>query len=316
MKIRPLPDFLLRAERKMQIYNNLESLSEIRGKTAVTIGKFDGLHLGHQMLLQKISEKKEEGLIPAVVSIEMNKNGGSMRNCLLTNREEEDILEAFGTEPLLRIPFTEEFAKTEAERFLTDILLQKLHAAYIVCGEDFRFGRDRKGSPAFLSANAEEFGFSCETVPSLTSADGSVISSTRIRTLLDLGQIADVEKLCGRPYEIRGTVINGMHLAGKLGFPTANIRPDPDKYLPCFGVYQIRTLLHGQWIRGLANLGTKPTVQESLDPLLEVYYPGISENLYGQQLGVFFEKFIRPEKKFESLDALKNQMKLDLQHLD
>ncbi len=281
-------------------------------RTAVTVGKFDGLHLGHRELILAAAERKNEGLIPLVLLIDMNTESG--RKSLLDPREEEETLSALGAEILIRVPFTKEFSEIAAENFAEDILCSKLHAGLIISGEDFCFGKDRRGNPAFLRSISSRLGFEYECLPRVFYKNAP-ISSTRIRDLLGRGEIGDANTCLGRRFEIKGPVIHGMHLASSLGFPTANILPDERKFLPRFGVYRVFSEIGGQSFTGLANLGVKPTVPGERKALLEVYFPGYTGDLYGRTLTVFFDEFLRPEHKFPDLLSLRAQIAEDLRSL-
>ena len=295
----------------MIIFDNIPGAGQLPGKTAVTVGKFDGIHIGHRELVRRIVSKKGEGLIPAVLTIDMNTQDGGGRKNILSRTEEEEILETLGVEILVRVPFTKEFAATEASDFVKEVLADRLGAAFVVSGEDFRFGAGRKGGSELLSKMSASCGFEYESVPRLTCR-GLPVSSTRIRALLAEGETKEASECLGCPYTLQGEVIHGMALAHTLGFPTANIRPEAEKLLPAYGVYRVEAEIGGKTYAGLANLGVKPTVRSDKDPLLEVYFPGFSGDLYGRRLKATFGSFIRKERKFENVFELKEQIKADL----
>ncbi len=281
-------------------------------RTAVTVGKFDGLHRGHRELILAAAEKKSEGLVPLVLMIDMNT--GTDRKSLLDPSEEAEALRKLGAEILVRVPFTKAFSEISAETFAEDILVSKLHAKALISGEDFCFGKGRRGNPAFLKSVSAALGFEYECLPRVFYGNAPV-SSTRIRDCLQEGNIRDANACLGVSYRIRGTVMHGMHLASSLGFPTANILPPEEKYLPRFGVYRVFSEIGGRTLRGLANLGVKPTVPGARKALLEVYFPDYSGDLYGQTLSVVFDEFLRPERKFPDLAALRQQISEDLQRI-
>ena len=281
-------------------------------RTAVTVGKFDGLHLGHRELIRAAAGKKQEGLSPLVLLIDMNAGAG--RKSILDSEEESGILSELGAEILIRVPFTPDFSEISAESFVTDILVSRLHAGTLISGEDFCFGKERRGNPAFLRSVSRELGFEYECLPRVFYKNAPV-SSTRIRELLERGEIRDANACLGMSYSIAGSVIHGMHLASGLGFPTANILPPQEKLLPRFGVYRVFAKIGEKPFRGLANLGVKPTVPGERKALLEVYFPDYSGDLYGQTLTVSFDEFLRPEQKFPDLSSLRRQIAEDLRAL-
>ena len=281
-------------------------------KSAVTIGKFDGLHRGHRSLIRRITEKKKDGLQAVVYKITMA--SASEGKSLLDEEEEAKILEELGVDVLVRVPFTPEFASQKAEDFVDRVLVDGLHTAYLASGENFFFGAGRTGSPELLRKLSGKLGFEYECEPRFFYGEKPV-SSTRIRTCLKEGRMEEAAYCLSEPYAISGTVVHGMHLASSLGFPTANICPPENKFLPAFGVYRVFSELSGRPWKGLANLGVKPTVTSEHKVLLEVCFPGFSGDLYGQSLRVSFDSFLRPEKKFGSVDELRTQMKADMAKL-
>ncbi|MBR6322737.1 MAG: riboflavin biosynthesis protein RibF [Lachnospiraceae bacterium] len=295
----------------MIIFDNITDAASFPEKTAVTVGKFDGIHVGHRELIRRIVSKKKEGLVPTVLTIDMNTEDGGLRKNILSLAEENRLFEALGVEILVRVPFTKEFASTEASDFITEVLVSRLHASYVVSGEDFRFGAGRKGGRELLYDMSVPCGYTFEAVPRLSCRELPV-SSTRIRALLAEGSMEEACECMGSPYTVEGKVIHGMALAASLGFPTANIRPEAEKLLPAYGVYRVEASIGGAEYKGLANLGVKPTVRSEKDPLLEVYFPGFSGNLYGEKLEVSFEHFIRKERKFKNVFELKKQIESDL----
>lgn len=295
----------------MIIFDSIEAAASINGKTAVTVGKFDGIHVGHRELVRRIVSKKTEGLVPAVLTIDMNTADGGGRKNILSCAEEDRIFESLGVEILVRVPFTREFAATEAADFVKEVLVRRLNAAFVVSGEDFRFGAGRKGGRELLAEMSASCGYEYESVPRLSCRDLPV-SSTRIRALLAEGSMEEASECLGAPYTVEGEVIHGMALAHTLGFPTANIRPEEEKLLPAYGVYRVVSSIGGREYAGLANLGVKPTVRSEKDPLLEVYFPDFSGDLYGEKLKVVFGRFIRKERKFDSVSELKEQIGADL----
>lgn len=281
----------------------------------VTLGKFDGVHRGHRKLLREVRKLSEENGWRAAVftftvspQVQMGQREAKM---LMTNREKENILQDLGVDLLVECPFTEEIRSMEPDRFIRDVLLKRMHAAAVVAGDDFRFGRNRKGDAAFLRQAGEDMNFHVTILPKEMDGDRE-ISSTYIREELEKGHMEKVEDLMGMPYFITGEVIHGRHMGHSLGFPTINQRPDPEKMLPPWGVYFTRTTVAGHNFTGVSNVGMKPTVQGD-EVGNETYLFDCDMDLYGQEAKVEFFSFRRPEEKFDSLEQLKEAMDGDVE---
>ncbi len=273
------------------------------GQKIVAIGSFDGVHLGHQYLLRRaLREAKRRGLPLLVYTFDPPTKVFVKGVGMLSSMSEKvDLLRELGVEIALVVPFNEAFASRSKDEFLED--LRALEACAIYVGEDFGFGRGRSGTPQDLQAVAPTV-----TVP-LLELGGSPVKSTRIRALLEAGRVEEAKHLLGRPYSARGVVAGGDQLGRTLGFPTANLRVPSFKVLPP-GVYAVRvTGPHGTH-GGMANVGTRPTVNGRA-LRLEVHLFGFTGNLYGEELEVAFLKKLRSEQRFESLEALKAQLVRD-----
>ena len=294
----------------MIFLNQLDQIS-IDGRTAVMIGKFDGLHKGHQLLLKNVLKEKQNGLLSCVVTFDFSAYDGIPKKGLITAEAMTELLKEAGVDYYVRLPFTDEFASMRAEDFICHVLVEKLHVQKIYCGPDFRFGRGRRGSTDMLKAFGSEQGFDV-TILDKTAAFGTEISSSVIRSYLTEGKIRQANEALGRPYTISGTVIHGRFLATEFGYPTINIVPEADLFLPRFGVYYVRVLMDGRWYDGMANIGVKPTVTDDDVALLETYLLDTSGNFYDKFTRTEFVEFVRPERKFESLKALERQIADDL----
>ena len=280
--------------------------------TAVSVGKFNGLHLGHRALLTGL--KEEAGTALDTLVLRIDQASSEERTQLMTEEETRNFLMAQRIGYDLRMPLSGAFRDMTREEFALHFLPDTLRGKTVAAGQDFRFGKNAEGDAEFLKYAGEKAGYRVILVPD--SYDGvDKISSTLIRNLLSEGCIERANRCLGYAYPISGTVIHGRALAGKLGFPTINIIPQKQKVLPRFGVYQTTVMLWGRAFTGLANIGIKPTVTEEHSPLLEVYIPGFSGNLYGQYTEVRFERFIRPEMRFQGVEELKRQMEADLRNL-
>lgn len=277
-----------------------------RKRTAVTLGKFDGLHRGHQKLVEQIQRHASEECESVVCAFDMH------RETLMTPEERRERLSG-RIDWLVECPFTDELRGMEAEAFIREVLCAKFHAAYVVVGKDFSFGHGRRGNTQMLRDFADKYGYTLETVGK-ERYGGLVISSTYIRDALSQGNVELAEKLLGYPYEMTGIVRHGKQLGRTLGFPTMNIEPEENKILPRFGVYACRVLVDGKWYNGVGNAGIKPTVTDERKRLLEVYVYGYKGDAYGKKVTAQFRGFERPEIKFGSVEELKEQVMKDMRY--
>ena len=275
-------------------------------KTAVTMGKFDGLHRGHQKLVDKIREYASDDCESVLCAFDMH------RDAIMTNRERREHLEG-KIDWLIDCPFTKDLKNMEAEDFIRDILCGKLGAAHIAVGRDFVFGHDKRGSVKMLEAFAGEYGYTLDVIEKERYHD-IVISSTYIRDALAQGDVRLAERLLGYPYELTGPVRHGKQLGRTLGFPTMNVEPEAQKILPRYGVYACRVKIDGEWYNGVGNAGVKPTVTDERRRLFEVYVYGYEGDAYGKEVTVRFCGFERPEVKFGSVEELKEQVMKDMQY--
>lgn len=287
----------------MQYIKGLDAFDG-RNHTAVTLGKFDGLHRGHQKLLNRIMKyAQKEDCDSVVCAFDMD------RDCLMTNEERRAFLED-KVDYLIEIPFTREMMEMEAEKFIEEILYKKLHASHIVVGTDFNFGHEKRGNHQMLEKYAAKYGYTVDVVEKAYYKDRE-ISSTYIRELLLDGNVPLANKLLGYPYEITSVVEHGQQLGRTLGFPTMNLAPQEKKILPKYGVYACRVLVDGVWYGGVGNAGVKPTVALEKRRLFEVYVYGYEGDAYGKTATVQILEFERPETKFHSVEELKDRVMKD-----
>lgn len=275
-------------------------------KTAVTLGKFDGLHRGHQKLVEKIREYASSDCESVLCAFDFN------RDVIMTKQERREHLEG-KIDWLIDCPFTKELKNMEAEAFIRDILCGKLNAAHVSVGRDFVFGHEKRGSVEMLESFSNEYGYTLDVMKKERYGD-MIISSTYIRDALAQGDVQLAEKLLGYPYELTGIVRHGKHLGRTLGFPTMNIEPEEQKIMPRYGVYACRVKIDGKWYNGVGNAGIKPTVTDERRWLLEVYAYGYEGDAYGKEVTAQFCGFERPEVKFGSLEELKEQVMKDMQY--
>lgn len=275
-------------------------------KTAVTLGKFDGLHRGHQKLVDKIREYASDECETVLCAFDMH------RESIMTNQERREHLED-RIDWLIDCPFTKEFREIEAEDFIREILWKTLRCAHVVVGKDFAFGHGKRGNVEMLRQYSKEYGYTVDVIEKERYGD-MVISSTYIRDALAQGDVKLAEKLLGYPYAVTGIVRHGQKLGRTLGFPTMNIEPEAYKILPRFGVYACRVKIDGQWYDGVGNAGVKPTVTDERRRLFEVYAYGYEGDAYGKEATAVFCDFERPEVKFGSVQELKERVMKDMQY--
>ncbi len=293
----------------MKCFYTIDTI-DIDENTAVTVGKFEGLHPGHMDLIHKAGEYKKLGLCTVVLKIETAI--GTKNSCLLTAKEEKRILEEAGVDYFVSLPFTEELRSMTAEDFIREILVIRLHARCAVCGDDFRFGVGRMGDAALLRKIGAEYGMTT-VIRDRVLYDHVRISSSRIREKLQEGAVDEAWRLLGRPYSIEGEIVHGRALGRKLGFPTINIYPEASRFLPRFGVYYTIVWIEGRCYGGMANIGVKPSISAEEKIVLEVHLLDVDEDLYGKTAVVDLVSFIRGEKRFDSLEELKAQVLSDIQ---
>ncbi len=286
-------------------------------KTAITIGKFESFHLGHQILLRKVSEAAEELNLEAVCCKLLMKG-----NRLLTEVEEEKFLkERFPHIKGMRyLEFTPEFAAQSPEEFVKKTLVDEMAIGYLVVGEDFRFGKDRAGNVDTLREIGQKYDFKVDVVEKLMM-DGEVVSSSRIRKLLEEGKVSQASALLGYSFSLSGTVESGKKLGRTMGFPTVNLKVEQSKYIPRHGVYASNVYISDKGdmdaaevkeYRGITNIGIRPTIDDGDQITIETFIYNFSEDIYGADIKVEPVAFIRPEKKFDSIDDLTKQIEMDI----
>ncbi len=296
----------------------LHALPEIPFANAVlTIGTFDGVHLGHQQVLKKLIAASHARGMPSVAVSFVNHPKGLLRpdravESLGTHAQKIRWLGDLGLDVLVALTFTKELQHKSAELFLSE-LKEAFHFAHIVLGHDAQFGEGRRGNPEFVAAHAEEMEYTFEYLDAFKWHD-LVVSSTEIRKAIRSGDLATAAELLGRPYSIAGEVVTGDGRGKEIGYPTANVDVI-GRCLPPHGVYAVTATVDGATHGGIANLGRSPTLKQRDEPLLEVHLLDYSGSLYGKELEVEFHHFIRDEKQFADSSALKAQIAQDLKAL-
>lgn len=273
-------------------------------QSAVTIGKFDGIHIGHGKLLDRIAKRRKDGLIPVVIALVMDGRH------IYTAHEIRPLFEENGVEVLVEYGFDNRMRSMSPEQFVKEILAEGLHARFVCVGDDFRFGRNRGGDTTELTRLGKQYGMDTEIV-AREKVDGSIVSSTRIRSVLDTGDVSGAARLLGRYYFVSGTVVHGRKLGRTLGFPTVNLDVPEDKYIPVNGVYASYVTHRGRRYASVTNIGVKPTVERHNKTGVETYIFDFDGQLYGEDIKVELVDFLRKEMKFDSLDILKGQIEAD-----
>ena len=299
----------------MKIYENFTDFQPIP-YAVVTIGTFDGVHLGHRKILKRLrfladQSHGETVLVTFWPHPRMVLRPESHDIKLLSTFEEKNrLLAAYGVDHLVSIPFTKAFSQTTSEEFIHHILIEKIQTKILVIGYDHKFGKGREGGFDHLQANQEKYGFELEEIPR-EDIDSIGISSTKIRRALELGDIISANSFLGRPYEISGKVVQGKQIGRAIGFPTANIEiPEPSKLIPKDGAYIVSASLEGTVFNGMLNIGRRPTLNGQ-DKTIEVHLFDFERTIYGEDISISFLDFLRPEKKFSGLDELKEQLYRD-----
>ncbi len=287
----------------------------IEGKCAAAIGKFDGIHLGHQKLLRHILEQKERGWKAAVFTFDPPPAvlfGTAQDKELMTREEKRTAFGKMGVDVLVEFPLSYETAAILPEDFIQEILVEKMHTAYLAAGTDVTFGRRGAGNAALLRSMAERCGYEVHIIDKVCY-NGKAVSSTGVRQAVETGRMEEAACLLGAPYDVSGTVAHGNRFGRTIGMPTVNLIPPVTKLLPPNGVYYSEVRLEGKRMAGITNIGYKPTVSEAGRMGVETYIYDFDREIYGAEIKVSLLRFKRPEKKFRGTDELKEQMVKDIE---
>lgn len=299
----------------MKIYRKLEELKRPFSHACVTIGNFDGVHLGHQQLFAEVANRayRQQGTSIAITfephPLQILKPGGIklISNC----QQKAELIRMAGIDVLIVVPFTREFAATSADTFVEDLLVEKIGIKELVVGYDYAFGKGRAGDIPFLQNKGEENGFSV-TVVDAHFNDGTLVSSSQIRHLLAEGNVVEAGKLLGRHYQIRGEVQVGKQRGGKeIGFPTANLKFSEEDLVPRYGVYVSQVICDGKCYGGVLNIGCNPTFGEQ-SVVAETHIFDFNEDIYGKPIKVNLLDFLRDETKFSGIEELSIQISKDV----
>ena len=281
--------------------------------TVMTIGKFDGIHMGHKRILTEVlRQKRERGLSSAIFSFDTSPQGAISHQTLkqlTTNDERHYVLEQLGIDTFIECPFTPEVRNMEAEDFIA-WMVERMQVKSFVIGTDCRFGHNRFGDAQVLEHFSSKYGYDVKVIEKLQYENRDV-SSTFIREEIISGHIEKANMLLGYPFFIRGQVLNGNHLGNAFGFPTVNLIPEDSKLLPPYGVYASMVTIGEDTYGGVTNIGVKPTIRGDHVCGVETNIFDFNRNIYGEHIMVSLWHFMRPEKRFDSVDALKEQVRSD-----
>src|SRR5712691_1852318 len=298
----------------MRLFHGTDN-ADIARPTVLTLGVFDGLHLGHQLIMQTVVERaRAVGAMPTVITFEPHPrevlHPESAPPLLQTFDQKIEALGVLGIEQTIVIHFDEQFAQIRAPDFLRDAVVDRLHAKEVYLGCGFAFGHDREGNIDLLRSVSQSLGFFADEVPEVRLR-GRRVSSSRIREFLQQGRVNLARRMLGRPYGVEGRVVRGAERGVTLGFPTANLRPQ-NRVIPRTGVYVTAALIDGQWRRSVTNIGTRPTFGSDNESSVETFVMNWSGDLYGDVVRVRFLHRLREEKKFGSIDELRLQIGRDV----
>lgn len=302
----------------MRVFNGIHDLPKFKN-AVLTIGTYDGVHVGHQVIIQKINDIAREINGESVVltfdphpRIVLQPNNKDLK-LISTIEEKIELLDSFGLDNLVITPFSMEFASMEAEDYVRDILVQHFEPAKIVIGYDHRFGKGRKGDINLLRELGPIYHYEVEEI-SVQTIDEISISSTKVRNALLASNIQDANTWLAHPFTIQGKVVHGDKIGRTIGFPTANISiQDPYKLIPPVGVYAVWVEINNKKYKGALSIGYRPTVTSSGELRTEVFILDFNEDIYGKDIKIIFKDFVRGDEKFDSLEQLKNKIKEDIQ---
>ncbi len=299
----------------MERWRGLDAVPTDWGRSVVTVGVFDGVHRGHQLLIGRaVAVARERGLPAVLVTFDPHPaelvRPGSHPAQLTTLRRRADLAAGLGIDAVCVLPFTPELLRTEPAAFVHHVLVERLHAAAVVVGQNFRFGHRGAGDVALLTELGQRFGFAVEGL-GLTGDDGVTFSSTYIRACIDAGDVAAAAAALGRPHRIEGVVVHGARRGRDLGFPTANIATAPHTALPADGIYAGRFAIGDRLLPTAISVGTNPTFQGRVRTV-EAYVLDVDEDFYGHAVAVDLVARLRGQEHYDDVDALITQMHADV----
>jgi len=299
----------------LKIFNSINDFSCSK-KTVLTLGTFDGVHIGHRKILEKVTQNTENSEYESLVLTffphpRMVLQGQSDVKLLNTISEKIDLLEKIGIQNLVIHPFDESFSRLTAEEFVKDVLVDQFHIQKIIIGHDHRFGKNRTANIDDLVTFGKQYNFEVEQISVQEIKDVS-ISSTKIRKALTEGNMALANEYLGYDYFLTGTILKGKQLGRTIGFPTANLQIEEDyKLIPRNGAYVVKSTINQKTVFGMMNIGFNPTLGEG-KLSIEIHYFDFDADLYDQKIAVSLLAYLRPEQKFDSVTLLKKQLEKDM----
>ncbi|HMV42416.1 MAG TPA: bifunctional riboflavin kinase/FAD synthetase [Leptospiraceae bacterium] len=299
----------------MKVFNDIQEIEgNVPNGSVITLGNFDGIHIGHLSLIKRVKEVSKAKKLPSILVTYFPNPAivlGKKKNLksIYTEEIKRELIESFSLDMLLTIPFTHEFSTMHAYEFTKNILVDKLKPHHIIIGFNHFFGKDRQGDFAFLQSHAEEFDYSVEKIDQVYF-NGEPVSSSNIRTYIQNGDIAKANSVLTRPVMIRGKVVKGFQRGRQIGFPTANIQLAGESLIPPDGVYSVFVVINQKKYKAMLNIGKNPTF-ENQDQSIEAHIFDFNEEIYGQTIDCHFIDRIRDEIKFSGIDALKEQLQKD-----
>jgi len=298
----------------MIIFEGASQLKEELKNPVVTIGNFDGVHLGHQAIFKKVIEKAHEtGGLSVVYTFDPHPlkvlDPKRFFPLITTRGEKEKVIEWTGIDVLVREPFTKDFAQLSTDEFVSDVLCNQIHAKEVLIGPDYRFGKGRTGTTDLLRCLGEGCGLKVGILENV-EVEGKEVRSTMIRNCVLKGEVREAAKFLGRSYTLSGKVVRGKALGKKLGIPTANIEPEKELY-PQSGIFAVKVITGDNYTRGVMNIGTNPTIPDK-GFSLEVHMLDFDKDIYGSKIEVIFIEKLRDEKKFEKPELMVEQIKKDI----
>jgi riboflavin kinase / FMN adenylyltransferase len=301
----------------MEILRSIPELSRLPGPLFLAIGVFDGVHRGHQAVISTSAQHAESpNGTPVVVTFDPHPmkvlRPTEAPHLLTATQHKIKLIRSLGVQHLLVIKFDSAFAATAPEDFVRQLVTHSKPLREICVGHEWSFGKGRRGNLALLRKLGAQFDFEVVGIPAVTLPNGEIVSSTAIRQAIQAGDFAKAAQMLGREYTILGTVVRGEHFGKKIGFPTANLSAHSEQFPPN-GVYFAYATLDGMVYPGVVNLGYRPTVSSKSERVLEIHLLDFNRDVYGKDLEVRFVRYLRPEQKFESVDALAKQIAFDVQ---
>lgn len=287
-----------------------------RNDRVIALGFFDGVHIGHGALLRRVAQlAAEQNVIPSALTFDAHPETltlGVGASLLTTAQQRQKLMEnLYGIRDVLILPFDENMMHMNWQKFVTELLVGQYHAVHLVVGHDFRFGHKGEGNPQRLQQLCLKLGIGCDVIPAVP-LDGITVSSSYIRTLIAQGDVQQAERFLGHPHTLTDQVRHGKNLGTRLGFPTLNLQIPPGHVIPAFGVYATRVCIDGIKYSAATNVGVRPTVDDNGQITVEASLLDFDGDLYGKTVQVEFCRFLRPEQKFDSLNALRSQVLNDI----